>query len=173
MEIDQPGPGEQLNSGGETVPRQAATVILLRGSDAGLEVLLVKRNPESRFMAGAWVFPGGAVKRPTATAGGSPRRRPARAGRGGGRPPRRSAGARALLPLDHSRRGQDPLRHLVLPRHRSPPGQQPEVDGAEVVDLGWYRPAAALEAARDGQLLLVFPTIKHLEQLSPSARPAS
>src|SRR5436853_5361997 len=63
MEIDRPGPGEELNPGPETTPRPAATVIVLRGGADGLEVLLVKRNPEARFMGGAWVFPGGAVDR--------------------------------------------------------------------------------------------------------------
>src|ERR1700704_2289195 len=61
MEIDRPGPGEELNAGEETPPRPAATVIVLRGGPEGLEVLLVQRNPQSRFMGGAWVFPGGAV----------------------------------------------------------------------------------------------------------------
>ena len=63
MEVKRPGPGEELNRGKESVPRPAATVILLRGGAETLEVLLVKRNPESRFMGGAWVFPGGAVNR--------------------------------------------------------------------------------------------------------------
>src|SRR5205807_2391362 len=63
MDVDRPGPGEELNQGQVTVPRLAATVIVLRGGADGLEVLLVKRNPESRFMGGAWVFPGGAVDR--------------------------------------------------------------------------------------------------------------
>src|SRR3989440_690268 len=53
--------GEEYNSGPATTPRQAASVILLRGGGAGLEILLVKRNPAARFMGGAWVFPGGAV----------------------------------------------------------------------------------------------------------------
>src|SRR5215217_3893332 len=44
-----------------TEPRPAATVILLRGGDQRLEVLLVQRNPAARFMGGAWVFPGGAL----------------------------------------------------------------------------------------------------------------
>src|SRR5271154_999590 len=57
----QPGPGEVYNPGPPARPRQAATVILLRGEDQGLEVLLVKRTPEARFMGGVWVFPGGAV----------------------------------------------------------------------------------------------------------------
>src|SRR5882724_6791811 len=61
MKVDRPGPGEELNRGAVTTPREAATVIVLRGGAQGLEVLLVKRNPEQRFMGGAWVFPGGAV----------------------------------------------------------------------------------------------------------------
>src|SRR5690242_7651305 len=61
VEVDRPGPGEELNTGAVTVPRVAASVIVLRDSDAGPEVLLVQRNPASRFMGGAWVFPGGAV----------------------------------------------------------------------------------------------------------------
>ncbi len=40
------------------------------------------------------------------------------------------------------------------------------VDGSEVVDARWYTPAAALQARTRGELFLVFPTIKHLEQLS-------
>ena len=62
MKFDRPPPGEELNdSGEETVPRQAATVILLRGGADALELLLVKRTPHARFMGGVWVFPGGAV----------------------------------------------------------------------------------------------------------------
>src|SRR5947208_6802143 len=63
MAIDRPAPGEELNTGTATTPRLAATVIVLRGDSELLEVLLVKRNPEARFMGGAWVFPGGAVRR--------------------------------------------------------------------------------------------------------------
>ena len=63
MEIERPAPGEVLSEGPETVPRPAATVILLRGDERALEVLLVRRNPEAKFMGGAWVFPGGAVNR--------------------------------------------------------------------------------------------------------------
>lgn len=40
--------------------RPASTVLLLRERD-GLEVFLVKRHGRSRFMPGAWVFPGGRV----------------------------------------------------------------------------------------------------------------
>ena len=51
-----------------------------------------------------------------------------------------------------------------------PAGQEPRVDGEECVDLGWFTPTAALEAHRAGEIVLVFPTIKHLEQLAPFSR---
>src|SRR5271157_2001418 len=56
-----PGSGEEYNPGPATAPRQAATVIVLRGGAETLEVLLVRRTPQARFMGGVWVFPGGAV----------------------------------------------------------------------------------------------------------------
>ena len=57
-----PEPGTILNETGEpTEPRQAATVVVLRGGAERLEVLLAQRTPKARFMGGAWVFPGGAV----------------------------------------------------------------------------------------------------------------
>ena len=62
MGVDTPGPGEELNAGKATAPRDAATVIVLRGGADALEVLLAKRSPALRFMGGAWVFPGGAVR---------------------------------------------------------------------------------------------------------------
>src|SRR5437868_2787444 len=58
---DRPGPEQPLHLGPATQPRPAGTVIVLRGGDVALEVLLVRRNPNARFMGGAWVFPGGAV----------------------------------------------------------------------------------------------------------------
>ena len=47
-----------------------------------------------------------------------------------------------------------------------PEGAEPAIDGEEIVDLGWFAPAEALEAYSRGELELVFPTIKHLEQLA-------
>ena len=44
-------------------PRPAATVILLRDTVWGVEVLLVQRHQAARFMGGAHVFPGGRVDR--------------------------------------------------------------------------------------------------------------
>jgi 8-oxo-dGTP pyrophosphatase MutT (NUDIX family) len=42
-------------------PRPAAGVILARDTDAGPEVLLVRRRPDVGFAAGAYVFPGGTL----------------------------------------------------------------------------------------------------------------
>lgn len=42
-------------------PVDAATLVLLRDSDQGLQVFCVERNRKSRFMGGALVFPGGKV----------------------------------------------------------------------------------------------------------------
>lgn len=39
----------------------AATVVLLRDGDAGLEALLVQRSKAVKHMGGMWVFPGGKV----------------------------------------------------------------------------------------------------------------
>jgi 8-oxo-dGTP pyrophosphatase MutT (NUDIX family) len=47
-----------------------------------------------------------------------------------------------------------------------PHGQEPRIDGQECVDFGWFTPRAALDAHGAGEIELVFPTIKHLEQLS-------
>ena len=43
------------------VARPASTVCLIRDGSGGIEVLMVQRGADARFMAGAWVFPGGVV----------------------------------------------------------------------------------------------------------------
>ncbi|MHB1139359.1 MAG: NUDIX hydrolase [Microthrixaceae bacterium] len=47
--------------------RDAATVMLLRDGDAGLEVCMLQRNLQSDFVGGAYVFPGGGVDPEDAT----------------------------------------------------------------------------------------------------------
>jgi 8-oxo-dGTP pyrophosphatase MutT (NUDIX family) len=146
--------------GSPTEPRQAATVIVLRGDAERLEVLLVRRNPEARFMGGAWVFPGGALD------GGEDHRT------AGVREVAEEAGVTLTDPsalVGFSRwitPPQVPIRFDTLFfLARLPDGAQPRPDGDETVDLRWYAPRAALEAHARGELDLVFPTIKTLEQL--------
>jgi len=169
MQVDRPAPGEELNRGPEpTRPRQAATVVVLRGGHERLEVLLVQRNPRARFMGGAWVFPGGAVDEAEAEAHGELAHRVA-----GIREVEEEAGIRlgdpdALLPFS---RWITPAQIKIRFDTRFflaavPEDAQPRVDGAECVDWGWWAPVAALEAYAAGELTLVFPTIKTLEQLA-------
>jgi 8-oxo-dGTP pyrophosphatase MutT (NUDIX family) len=166
MEIGRPGPGEQLHTGRETVPRPAATVIVLRGGAERLEVLLVQRNPRARFMGGAWVFPGGAVDR--AEGAGEDALRAAALRELAEEAGIELAGPEQLVPFSRwITPAQVKIRFdtwfFLAP---FPAEATPRIDGAEVVDMRWYAPAAALEAAGQGELLLVFPTTKHLEQLS-------
>ena len=48
-------------------PRAAATVVLLRDSTAGPEVLLLRRNAQASNLAGVYVFPGGKLDADDAT----------------------------------------------------------------------------------------------------------
>jgi 8-oxo-dGTP pyrophosphatase MutT (NUDIX family) len=142
-------------------------ILLRRGgkhAERGLQVLLVQRNPEARFMPGVWVFPGGSVD-------------PAD---GDGEAAHRAAAVRELEEEAGIALAEDelvaysrwitpkvvPIRfdtrfYLALAPAHSPP----KPDGSEAVDAGWFGPQDALERHRGGELSLVFPTIKHLESL--------
>jgi 8-oxo-dGTP pyrophosphatase MutT (NUDIX family) len=166
MEDDRPAPGEELNPGATTVPRPAATVILLRGGRERLEVLLVRRSPKTRFMGGAWVFPGGAVDRhegegDSALRAAAIRELAEEAGIALAGPDELVLFARWITPEQLKMRF-DTWFYLAC----APIGSEPRIDGREIVDACWYTPAGALEHARAGTLFLVFPTIRQLEQLS-------
>jgi 8-oxo-dGTP pyrophosphatase MutT (NUDIX family) len=158
--------GEEWNPGEVTAAREAASLILLRDAPGGAEVLLVQRNPEQRFMGGAWVFPGGAVHAgedadPAATAV-------------------RELEEEAGIALPE---GTElvPFSRWITPQEvkvrfdtwffaaNAPEGAQARPDGGECVDARWLAPAAALAAHAQDELALVFPTIKHLELLSETA----
>ena len=145
------------------VPREAASVILLRPGAAAPEVLLGRRNPGARFMPGAWVFPGGALD----DADGD----------------LRVTALRELVEESGVQlEGPDvlvPWSRWITPRHLpirfdthffvapAPDGATPHADGGELVDMGWFAPRAAL----DGALELMLPTIVHLEELAAFATP--
>jgi 8-oxo-dGTP pyrophosphatase MutT (NUDIX family) len=160
-----PEPGQNYNPGPPVTPRQAASVIVLRGGADSLEVLLVQRTPKARFMGGVWVFPGGAVD----------------AQEGAGDSAHRAAAIRELreeaaITVDDPA-GLVKFSRWITPKEvqirfdthfflaELPDGEVAEIDGEECVDLGWFTPDRALEAHAEQQLALVFPTIKHLEQL--------
>ena len=126
----------------------------------------MQRNPASRFMGGAWVFPGGAVH----------------GGDGEGQAALRAAAVREVREESGIELG-DPATLVAFSRWITPAavkirfdtwfflvavaaGTEAVIDGGEVVDARWYEPAQALAAGEREELLLVFPTIKHLEQIS-------
>ena len=165
MRFNAPPPGEEFNRGEVTEARPAASLILLRDSANGPEVLLVKRNPEQRFMGGVWVFPGGAVHADDADHA-----------RAALRELEEEAGI--ALPADAR---LVPFSRWITPAEvkvrfdtwffaaRAPDGARATPDGGECIDARWVRPRDALAACERDELLLVFPTIKQLEQLRQSA----
>jgi 8-oxo-dGTP pyrophosphatase MutT (NUDIX family) len=164
-----PGPvGEPPVEGKIVTPRPSASLLLLRGGDAALEVLLVQRTPKARFMGGFWVFPGGAVE-PGDRAGTD---------EDGAH---RAAAVRELAE-EAAIEGVDPASLVGFSRWvtpatsgirfdtrfylgAAPDGAQPRVDGEECVDVGWFAPGAALAAYDRGNLPLVLPTLKHFEAI--------
>jgi 8-oxo-dGTP pyrophosphatase MutT (NUDIX family) len=162
VNADRPPPVEELSEGEVTTPRPAATLVLLRDGSEGLEVLLVRRSPQQRFMGGVWVFPGGALHEDDLDL-------PAAAVR------ELAEEAGIELPAETE---LVPWSRWITPEEvktrfdtwffmaEAPTGAEPTPDGGECVDARWLRPAAALEAHSHDELALVFPTIKHLEALA-------
>jgi 8-oxo-dGTP pyrophosphatase MutT (NUDIX family) len=167
----QRGPAEAPNLGEPSRPRPSASVVLLRRggrhADRALEVLLLKRTEEAKFMPGVWVFPGGGVD----------------AADGEGEDGHRACALRELeeeagiaLPVEEElvlfsrwitpevvSRRFDAWFFLALAPAHTPP----EPDGVETTAAGWFEPRAALAAQRAGELALSFPTISQLEALAP------
>jgi 8-oxo-dGTP pyrophosphatase MutT (NUDIX family) len=163
--MKRPTTTERLRRDGEpTIPRPSASLILVRDSDRGVELLLVRRNPAARFMGGFWVFPGGAVDPGEDHRAAALRELAEEAGVANVEP-------EALVPYS---RWITPERLTIrfdtcFFVTRAPPGTRPRVDGEECVDLRWTTARAALEAYGREDLALVFPTLRHLEELTAFA----
>jgi 8-oxo-dGTP pyrophosphatase MutT (NUDIX family) len=156
-----PEPGTTINPGEPTVPRQAATVVVLRGGAERLEVLLVQRTPKARFMGGAWVFPGGAVDADEDHRAAAAREVAEEVGITLPGPEALVAFARWITPPEITIR-YDTYFFLA----EAPAGAEVEIDGQEIVDARWFEPSRALLGAEAGDLLMVFPTIKNLEAMA-------
>ena len=165
------GPAEIPNLGPPSTPRPAGSIVLLRrgGKHAQrtLEVLLMQRTEEAKFMPGLWVFPGGAVD----------------PGDGEG-----EAGAKACAVRELAEEASirlDPGEELV-PFCRwitpeaiatrfdarfflalAPAHTPPKPDGVEMTAAAWYAPADALAAHAAGDLPISFPTLTQLKMLQP------
>jgi 8-oxo-dGTP pyrophosphatase MutT (NUDIX family) len=171
-----------------SVPRPAATVVVVRDSAASpaLELLLVLRNDNVAFMAGAYVFPGGRVDQadhtrarelgPTLSTGSRfPDLTPE------GELPYRLAAVRemqeeagvrlAILDLI-------PIAHWVTPEvetrrydtrffmARMPQNQIAVHDNTEMTELVWLSPRDALEQCLGGRIMLPPPTWTTVKRFS-------
>jgi 8-oxo-dGTP pyrophosphatase MutT (NUDIX family) len=165
---------------GEAVPEAvpAATTVLVRDGDDGVEVLMARRNSRLSFAGGAWVFPGGKVD----------------PGDWDGEPvtdlrdPRMIDAARRAAVREAAEETGAIVdgESLVLISHWTPPVQAPkrfatyfflgpvpaeiadlQADGGEIHELGWLRPAAALESRNAGEIELAPPQFITLEHLRP------
>lgn len=146
----------------------AATVVVLRDTAAGLEVLMLKRASQLAFFGGAWVFPGGKVEPEDGDLANALLRAA------------RVAGARELFEEAGIR--VDPEHLVPFARWITPPGRSRRFDtfyfavaapDTEVlVDLResdehrWFTPAAALEAHARQEIELPPPTYVTIVQIA-------
>jgi 8-oxo-dGTP pyrophosphatase MutT (NUDIX family) len=144
-------------------------VLLRRGgkhSRQALEVLLLKRSEGAAFMPGVWVFAGGSVE-PDDGEGPDGFRACAR------RELHEEAGielateeelvpfSRWITPEVVSRRFDAWFFLALAPAHTPP-----RVDGGEIIEAGWFEPAAALAAEEAGEMAFAFPTRTQLGWLA-------
>ena len=156
----------------DEVPGAAATVVLLRDGERGVEVLLAERPRDRGSFAGAWVFPGGAVDDADAPGGSIDTEDAAR--RAAVRETREEIG----LELDRSdlvpfsrwtppKGAQKQLRTTFF-AVRVPDGElRPAPD--EVIAVEWLRPVDALERHASGAMTLWPPTWVTLHGLQRAA----
>ncbi len=145
-------------------------VLLRRGgkhADRALEVLLLKRTEEAKFMPGVWVFPGGSVDPDDGEAEAGYRACAVReleeeAGIALAAEEELVLFSRWITPEVISRRFDAWFFLALAPAHTPP---QP--DGVETTEAEWFEPARALEAQAAGELAIAFPTVKQLESLLP------
>jgi 8-oxo-dGTP pyrophosphatase MutT (NUDIX family) len=170
MEERRRGPAEKPNFGTPSTPRPAASIVLLRRggkhSQRALEVLLLKRSEEARFMPGVWVFPGGSLD----PADGAD-----------------EAGLRACALCELAEEagieleaGEElvPFTRWITPEliatrfdawfflALAPAHTPPQADGVETTEARWFRPVAALEAQEASEIVLSFPTQRQLRWLA-------
>lgn len=157
--------------------RYAATVLVLRDSTSGPELLMLKRAARMAFYGGAWVFPGGSIDPEDGDLRGFShdseleRALPLAARRAAVRELREEAGlevdtdsllgfSRWLTPPGHPRRF-DTFYFAVLA-----PDAPVRVDPAESDDHTWLTPSSALAARERGEIQLPPPTFVTLSVLA-------
>jgi 8-oxo-dGTP pyrophosphatase MutT (NUDIX family) len=147
----------------------AATVIVLRDGDEGVETLLLRRNSKLGFAGGMWVFPGGRIDEVDVVPGGDEE---ATARRAAVREAREEAGIELdpdeLVALSHwtpdraSRHKRFATWFFV---GTAAPGDV-VIDGGEIIDHVWARPSVALDLHAAAEVELLPPTFVTLADLA-------
>jgi 8-oxo-dGTP pyrophosphatase MutT (NUDIX family) len=158
------------NFGPPSRPRPAASIVLLRRggkhSQRALEVLMLRRSEEARFMPGVWVFPGGSLDQVDGTEEAGLRACALR-----------ELAEEAGIELDA---GEElvPFTRWITPEviatrfdawfflALAPAHTPPRPDGVETTEARWFQPNAALEGHEAGELVLSFPTQTQLRWLA-------
>jgi 8-oxo-dGTP pyrophosphatase MutT (NUDIX family) len=156
--VSQPAKNEPASAPAEVFP--AASVILLRDGERGLEVLMLRRTAKASFAADAWVFPGGRIDPED---GLDPLSMEA-ARVGAARETVEEAGvvvdAAALIPYAQwCPPPESPKRFLTwFFVVAAPVTGGVTVDGGEITEHEWVRPAEAMAARDEGRIALLPPT---------------
>jgi 8-oxo-dGTP pyrophosphatase MutT (NUDIX family) len=152
----------------------AATVVLLRDGEDGLESLMLRRNAQLEFAGGMWVWPGGRID-PDDYAGGVPDDSPEVLERAARRAAAREALEEADLVVDPDA--------LVWFSHWTPPPIAPKrfltyffaapapegavhIDGGEIHGHAWMTPTDAMRRRNALEIELSPPTWITLEHLA-------
>jgi 8-oxo-dGTP pyrophosphatase MutT (NUDIX family) len=154
------------SSGVDAAP--AATVVVLRDGEAGLEVLLGRRSSKLAFHGGAWVFPGGRID-PEDYAG-APDDLDAAARRAAAREATEEAGVvvdpDALVHLSNWTTPDIAPKRFATWFFAGPvTGGNAVADGGETEKLQWFRPDEALAAHAAGEIELAPPQYVTLLEL--------
>ena len=145
----------------------ASTVLLLRPSASGPEVLLLKRNSNDRNMADVWMFPGGKVDEDDHGPSELDRVKTAAVRE-------LQEEADVLLPVAALTHFSHWLTPAGMKRRFAtwffvaelPEVASVSVDGEEMVEARWVRPEDAVAEHQAGKLLLPPPTVVSLIDLS-------
>jgi 8-oxo-dGTP pyrophosphatase MutT (NUDIX family) len=157
---------QHLTGGSGDAPlHDAATVVLLRDSAAGIECLMVRKNSGQAF-GGMWVFPGGRVEEADGTGVDGARRA---AVREAAEETGLVLDAAALVPISHwTPPTSAPRRYATWFFLGALPEDSADVivDGGEIGDHVWAPPALALERHAEREIELVPPTWVTLQHLA-------
>lgn len=161
---------ERREAGGEPTgveAAQAATVVVLRDGEHGLEVLLARRSSKLAFHGGAWVFPGGRLD-PIDYEGSTDLEAAAR--RAAAREAMEEAGVvvdpESLVHVSNWTTPEISPKRFATWFFAGPSMGGTEVaDGAETEALQWFTPAEALAARDAGEIELAPPQYVTLLEL--------